>query len=160
MLVSLVVHRSALGVVAVVVGALVVACSTAGPQPAAPATQAPVQAASGVNQTLIDAARKEGTVVWYTSVDTSVAEEVGKKFEARYSGMKVDVNRSGSERVMQRVMQEAQSSVKAVDVVHTSDAGNFVDLKNQKMILKYTPGSAEKYASDFKDKDGYYFAWR
>jgi iron(III) transport system substrate-binding protein len=160
MLVSPVAHRAALGLVAVVVGALVAACSAPGQQPAAPATQAPAQAATGVNQALIDAARKEATVVWYTSVDTSVAEAVGKKFEARYSGMKVEVNRSGSERVMQRVMQEAQSNVKAVDVIHTSDAGNFVDLKDQKMILKYIPASVEKYASNFKDSDGYYFAWR
>jgi iron(III) transport system substrate-binding protein len=158
MLASLFAHRLAL---LGLLGALsVVACSAPGQPPAAPAAQAPAQAGGGVNQALIDAANKEGTVVWYTSVDTSVAEVVAKKFEARYSGMKVDVNRSGSERVMQRVMQEAQSNVKAVDVIHTSDAGNFVDLKDQKMILKYTPASVDKYASTFKDKDGFYFDWR
>jgi iron(III) transport system substrate-binding protein len=158
MLASLVAHRSALALAS---GALcLVACSAPSPQPAAPATQAPAQAADGVNQALIDAALKEGTVTWYTSVDTSVAEKVAKTFEARYSGIKVDVNRSGSERIMQRVMQEAQSNVKAVDVIHTSDAGNFVEFKDQKMVLKYTPASVQKFASDFKDKDGYYFAWR
>jgi iron(III) transport system substrate-binding protein len=138
-------------------------CSSAAPAaptqaPAAnPAAAAP---AGGVSQDLIDAARKEGTVVWYTSVETSVAEEVAKKFEAAYSGVKVEVNRTGSERVMQRVMQEAQANVKAVDVIHTSDAGNFVDLKNAGIITKYTPASVAKYADQFKDKDGYYFAWR
>jgi iron(III) transport system substrate-binding protein len=158
MLASLVGHRS--GLVAIVGVLCLVACSAPAPPPAAAPTQASVQAASGINQALIDAAGKEGTVVWYTSVDTSVAEAVAKKFEARYSGIKVDVNRSGSERVMQRVMQEAQSNVKAVDVIHTSDAGNFVELKDQKMLLKYTPASVEKYASNFKGTDGYYFAWR
>jgi iron(III) transport system substrate-binding protein len=158
MLATLVAHRAAL---IVMVGACcLVACGAPAQAPAAPTTQASAQGASGANQTLIDAARKEGTVVWYTSVETTLAEEVGKRFEARYSGIKVDVNRSGSERVMQRVMQEAQSNVKAVDVIHTSDAGNFVDLRDQKMILKYVPASVEKYASNFKDKDGYYFAWR
>jgi iron(III) transport system substrate-binding protein len=139
-----------------------------GSTPAAP-TQAPAaqptgaaatKPAGGVGQDLIDAARKEGTVVWYTSVETSVAEEVAKKFESAYSGVKVEVNRTGSERVMQRVMQEAQANVKAVDVVHTSDAGNFVDLKNAGIIMKYIPASVAKYADQFKDKDGYYFAWR
>jgi iron(III) transport system substrate-binding protein len=125
-------------------------------------TQAPAaqQSASGITQDLQDAARKEGSVVWYTSVETSVAEEVARKFEATYSGIKVEVNRTGSERVMQRVMQEAQANVKAVDVIHTSDAGNFVDLKNGNLLIKYTPGSVAKYADQFKDKDGYYFAWR
>jgi len=113
-----------------------------------------------VNQALIDAARKEGGVVWYTSVETSLAEEVARKLEAKYSGIKVEVNRSGSERVMQRVMQEAQANVKAVDVIHTSDAGNFVELKEQNMIVKYAPSAVEKWGSNFKDKDGFYFAWR
>jgi iron(III) transport system substrate-binding protein len=57
-------------------------------------------------------------------------------------------------------MQEVQSNIKAVDVIHTSDAGNFVDLKEQKMLLKYAPASVDQFASNFKDKDGYYFAWR
>jgi iron(III) transport system substrate-binding protein len=158
MLTSFVAHRFTL--VTLVGAVCLVACNSVGQQPAAPSTSAPVQAAGGVNQGLIDAARKEGTVVWYTSVETTLAEEVGRKFEARYSGIKVEVNRSGSERVMQRVMQEAQSNIKAVDVIHTSDAGNFVDLKEQKMLLKYTPTTVDQYASNFKDKDGYYFAWR
>jgi iron(III) transport system substrate-binding protein len=136
------------------------ACAGASQPPAPTAPPAPVQTANGVNQALVDAARKEGTIVWYTSVDTSVAEEVAKKFMAKYTDIKVEVNRTGSERVMQRVMQEAQANVKAVDVIHTSDAGNFVDLKTQKMLLKYTPAASDKYAANFKDKDGYFFAWR
>jgi iron(III) transport system substrate-binding protein len=129
--------------------------------PAATTAPAPAQKPAGtVDQALIDAAVKEGSVVWYTSVDTTVAEQVAKKFEAKYSGIKVEVNRTGSERVMQRVMQEAQAGVKAVDVVHTSDAGNFVELKEQKMLLKYAPAGVEKYPATFKDKDGYYYAWR
>src|SRR4030088_3553175 len=105
MMASLFAHRLAL---VGVVGALCVAAFSApGQPPAAPPPPGPGHAGGGVNQALVDAANKEGTVVWYTSVDTSVAELVAKKFEARYSGIKVDVNRSGSERGMQRAMQEA-----------------------------------------------------
>ena len=116
--------------------------------------------ANGVSQNLVDAARKEGTVVWYTSVETSVAEEIARKFEAKFAGVKVDVNRTGSERVMQRVLQEAEANVKAVDVIHTSDAGNFVDLKNRNMLAKYVPAAVEKYPASFKNSDGFYFVWR
>jgi iron(III) transport system substrate-binding protein len=117
-------------------------------------------AAGGVSQTLIDAARREGTVVWYTSVETSVAEEMAHKFESKYSGIKVEVNRTGSERVMQRVLQEADASVKAVDVIHTSDAGNFVDLKARNLLAKYTPSAVERYPASFKNSDSFYFVWR
>jgi iron(III) transport system substrate-binding protein len=129
--------------------------------PAGATPQAPTAAAaSGVSQSLIDAARNEGSVVWYTSVETSVAEEVAKKFEATYSGVTVDVNRTGSERVMQRVLQEAEAGVKAVDVIHTSDAGNFVDLKNRNLLAKYVPAAVEKYPPNLRNPDGYYFVWR
>jgi iron(III) transport system substrate-binding protein len=143
--------------------ALVLSGCAGGAAPAAPTAAPAAQgapAAAGVTPELVDAAKKEGTIVWYTSVETSVAEKVARKFEAKYPSVKVEVNRTGSERVMQRVMQEAQAGVKAVDVIHTSDAGNFVDLKNGSLLMKYTPASVAKYADQFKDKDGYYFTFR
>src|SRR5688572_9772868 len=77
--------------------------------------QAP--AAAAVDQKLIDAAKKEGKVVWYTAVDLPVAERVGKAFEAKYPGVAVRVERSGAERVFQRIGQEYSSRIYAVDVV-------------------------------------------
>ena len=52
---------------------------------------------------LIEAAKKEGKVVWYTSVDLPLAEKVGKAFEAKYPGIAVRVERTGAERVFQRI---------------------------------------------------------
>src|SRR4051812_49081993 len=74
----------------------------------------------------LEAARKEGKVVWYTSLALTSAEKVAKLFEAKYSGIKVEVNRTGSQRILQRVMQELQANIKNVDVIHTSDAGHYV----------------------------------
>src|SRR6201991_2853721 len=66
--------------------------------------QAP--AATAIDQKLIDAAKKEGKVVWYTAVDLPLAEKIGKAFEAKYPGVSVRVERSGAERVFQRIGQE------------------------------------------------------
>src|SRR5262245_46450871 len=71
---------------------------------------------------LIAAAKKEGKVVWYTSVDVKVAEVVAQAFRAEYPGIDVDVERAGSERVLQRINQEYQSNIHNVDVVNSSDA--------------------------------------
>ena len=38
---------------------------------------------------MIEAARKEGLVVFYTAMDIPLAEELGKAFERRYPGVKV-----------------------------------------------------------------------
>lgn len=105
----------------------------------------------------VEAAKKEGKVVWYTSLVLPSAEKVAKLFEAAYPGIKVEVHRTGSQRILQRVMQELQANIKTVDVIHTSDAGHFVLLKEKKLLAKYTPAGVDSFPAGFKDKDGY--AW-
>src|SRR5712671_533176 len=107
-----------------------------------------------------EAAKKEGKVVWYTSLALTSAEKVAKLFEAAYPGIKVEVQRTGSERILQRVMQELQANIKNVDVIHTSDAGHYVLLKDKKLLMKYTPAGVEVFGAGFKDKDGYYYGLR
>ena len=108
----------------------------------------------------LEAAKKEGKVVWYTSLVLPSAEKVAKLFETAYPGIKVEVHRTGSQRILQRVMQELQANLKIADVVHTSDAGHFVLLKEKKLLAPYTPAGVEKFPAGFKDKDGYYFGLR
>src|SRR5665647_579708 len=52
--------------------------------------------ASAVTPALIEAAKKEGKVVWYTSVDLPLAEKIAKAFEAKYPGIAARVERSGA----------------------------------------------------------------
>jgi iron(III) transport system substrate-binding protein len=116
--------------------------------------------ASPAQDARVAAARTEGKVVWYTSLELSSAERVAKMFEAAYPGIKVDVHRTGSQRILQRVMQELQAGIKNVDVVHTSDAGHFVLLKDKKLLAQHTPPGVERFPSGFKDRDGYYYGLR
>jgi iron(III) transport system substrate-binding protein len=108
----------------------------------------------------LEAAKKEGKVVWYTSLALSSAEKVAKLFEAAYPGIKVEVHRTGSQRILQRVMQELQANIKNVDVIHTSDAGHYVLLKDKRLLMKYTPAGVERFPASFKDKDGYHYGLR
>src|SRR5882757_6030639 len=82
--------------------------------------------AEPVTPALIDAARKEGQVIYYTSTDLPVAEKLAKAFEAKYPGIAVRVERTGAERVFQRIGQEYASNIRAVDVVNSSDAAHFI----------------------------------
>jgi iron(III) transport system substrate-binding protein len=108
----------------------------------------------------LEAAKKEGKVAWYTSLALSSSEKVAKLFEAAYPGVKVEVHRTGSERILQRVMQELQANLKIADVVHTSDAGHYVLLKDKKLLMKYTPAGVDRFPAAFKDKDGYHYGLR
>ena len=108
----------------------------------------------------IEAAKKEGKVVWYTSLALTSSEKVAKLFEQAYPGIKVEVQRTGSQRIIQRVMQELQANIKNADVIHTSDAGHFVLLKEKKLLMKYAPAGIDSFPAAFKDKDGYHYALR
>jgi iron(III) transport system substrate-binding protein len=108
----------------------------------------------------LEAAKKEGKVVWYSSLAVPSTEKLAKMFEAAYPGIKVEAHRTGSQRVLQRVMQELQANINNADIVHTSDAGHFVLLKEKNLLMKYAPAGVEKFPSGFKDKDGYYYGLR
>jgi iron(III) transport system substrate-binding protein len=108
----------------------------------------------------VDAAKREGKVVWYTSLALPSAEKVAKLFETAYPGIKVEVHRTGSQRILQRVMQELQANIRTVDVVHTSDAGHFVLLKEKKLLAKHSPPGVESFPAGFKDRDGFYYGLR
>jgi len=116
--------------------------------------------ASAQDAALVQAAKKEGTVMWYTSLALPSSTSIAHSFELKYPGMDVRVHRTGSQRVLQRVMQEAAAGVKTVDVIHTSDAGHFVLLKEKGMLLKYAPQGTAPFPAGFKDKDGFYFGMR
>jgi iron(III) transport system substrate-binding protein len=100
---------------------------------------------------MVAAAEKEGKVVWYTSVDVKVAEGLAKVFREQYPKIQLDVERSGSERVFQRINQEYQANIKNVDVVNSSDASHFMFWKQQKWLAAHTPPDAQKFASQYRD---------
>src|ERR1700710_636968 len=64
--------------------------------------------AEAITPQLIEAAKKEGKVVWYTSIDLSVSEKIGAAFKAKF-GIEVRAERTGAERVFQRIGREKSS---------------------------------------------------
>jgi iron(III) transport system substrate-binding protein len=120
----------------------------------------PMARAQETTPTMIAAAKKEGKVTWYTSVDVKVAEVVAKAFRADYPDIDIDVERAGSERVFQRINQEYQSSIHNVDVVNSSDASHFLYWKEQKWLAPHTPPDVKRFPAQYKDPEGYYAAWR
>jgi iron(III) transport system substrate-binding protein len=117
--------------------------------------------ASAVTPALIEAAKKEGKIVWYTSIDLKVSQEIAQRFEAKYSGVKVQVERTGAERILQRIGQEYSSSIHAVDVVNSSDASHLAYWKEQGWLAPYVPEDVAKfYPPEHKDPDGMFASFR
>src|SRR5499425_3255968 len=117
--------------------------------------------AEPITPALIEAARKEGKVVWYTSIDLSAAERVAKSFEAKFPGIPVRVERNGAERLFQRIGQEYSSNIHAVDVVNTSDASHVIPWKRNGWLAAYVPEDVAKhFPAEHKDPDGTYASAR
>ncbi len=118
-------------------------------------------AAEAVTPTLIEAAKKEGKVSWYTSVDLPLAERIARTFEAKYPGVAVRVERSGAERVFQRIGQEYASKIHNVDVVNSSDAAHLIVWKRQGILAPFVPDDvARHYPAEHKDADGQFASFR
>jgi iron(III) transport system substrate-binding protein len=125
----------------------------------------PVRAAPpepmAITPALIEAAKKEGKVAYYTSVDLPLAERIAKSFEAKYPGIVVRTERTGAERVFQRIGQEYGSRIYAVDVVNSSDAAHFIAWKRDGVLAPVLPEDvARHYPAEHKDPDGMFASFR
>jgi iron(III) transport system substrate-binding protein len=117
--------------------------------------------AEPITPALIAAAKKEGQVVYYTSTDLPVAEKLAKAFEAKYPDIAVRVERTGAERVFQRIGQEYASSIHAVDVVNSSDAAHFIVWKREGVLAPFVPEDVAKfYPPEHRDIDGQFASFR
>jgi iron(III) transport system substrate-binding protein len=130
------------------------AASAAGLVFAEPLRAAALQA-SGVTPGLIDAARKEGKLSFYSALELNVAERVARTFEAKYPGIAVRVERSGAERIFQRIAQEQGSGIKAVDVANSTDPAHYLDWKKNGWLEPYMPEEvARNFPADQISPDG------
>jgi iron(III) transport system substrate-binding protein len=110
---------------AVIAGAFAVLCGQAIAAPPAP---------EPITPQLVEAATKEGKIVYYTAIDIEVAQALAKNFEKQYPGISVQVERTGSERIFQRLSQERASNIFTADVLDSTDQALFVTWKKQGIL--------------------------
>ena len=105
------------------------------------------------------AARKEGTVSWYTSTPIQTAQRIAKAFENE-TGIKVQLFRSGGEAVLRRFFQELDAKKIVADIVTISDPTAVEALIRRNALVAFKPKNFEKVPDEFKNKDGYAVAQR
>jgi iron(III) transport system substrate-binding protein len=110
---------------------------------------------------LIEAARRESKVVLYSAIDLPVGEKLGKAFEAQYPGIEVQIERTGSERLFQRIQQEFSSNIHAADVITTADASHFISWKKNGWLAPFVSEDIAKYfPPQHRDGDGMFVTSR
>ena len=100
---------------------------------------------------LYEGAKKEGKMMWYTSLTGGPNTDAPKVFEAKYPGIKLEVYRGDSDAIIQRVLQEAQAKRYLVDTIETT----FPILKvmqEYKLLAPYFSPHLAQYADEAKEK--------
>ena len=134
---------------------------TAVPLLGLPARPRAATAATPLTDAVIAAARKEGTVVFHTSIEVSVCEQIIAGFNKRYPDIKVQLERTGAERILQRINQEYSSGIHAADVVESSDTGMFLDWKKKGWLATIVPPEViEFWPEAERDPDGKFASMR
>jgi len=97
------------------------------------------------DQRLLDAAKKEGTLTFYTSMQTPESGPLSAAFEKKY-GIKVILWRATSDQVIQRSITEARGNRNAMDVVETN-APEIEALAREGVVAEYV----SPHFKDFPD---------
>jgi iron(III) transport system substrate-binding protein len=109
--------------------------------------------ASAQDPNLLAAAKREGRVVWYSSVGES--QQFAQEFEKKYPFIKVDVVRGTVYPLMNRILNEAAAGNYLFDVVR--QATLTIGLLIQRGLLQpYESPERVAYAAGWKDKQGYW----
>lgn len=103
---------------------------------------------------LSDAARREGEVVYYASMNLSEANALIAEFEKRHPSIKVKLQRSGSEKLLTRVLTEARAKKLSADVIQTVEFSMHI-LSRRGLLARYLPQSNSLYPREFKE-EGYW----
>ena len=114
-------------------------------------------AAHAADPALVQAATKEGSVSWYTSlVANQTVRPLTAAFEKKYPGIKVDATVGGGIDLDVKVRLEGQAHTMHADVYHGGSA--IGGLKAQGLIEPYFPESARHFPPEMKDAEGYWTA--
>ena len=108
-----------------------------------------VRAAS--TNAILDAAKREGEIVFYASMNLAEANIMIAEFEKRYPSIKVKLNRAGSEKLLTRVLAEARAKRVAGDVIQTVEFSMHI-LKRSGVLARHISPSDSLYRKNFKDE--------
>ena len=108
----------------------------------------------GADQALIDAAKKEGAVTWYTTlIVNQMARPAVDAFEKKY-GIKVNYIRNDSQEIMLRVQAEARSGKVLADIYDgVTGVGTY---KKDNLLEKWQPDAVKILPKEYYDRDGYW----
>ena len=114
-------------------------------------------AQTGPSEAIIEGAKKEGTVVWYGTINVSDGRKVIDAFEKKYPFLKVNFYRAGSQPLLNRLTAEYRSGTYLADVAETNIVESYFFQKKGYFQPYHSP-EAKFFPAEFKDANGFWIA--
>jgi iron(III) transport system substrate-binding protein len=113
---------------------------------------------AGSNSKLIEAAKGEGVVSYYTTMTLSQSKKVVDRFQKKYPFIKPELFRGGGDEVLNRILNEARGGLNAWDVVSTR-GDSVLTLRDAELITSYRSPESKFIDRDMIDDEGYWSAY-
>jgi ABC-type Fe3+ transport system substrate-binding protein len=106
---------------------------------------------------LVEDAKKEGEVVWYSTLSVPESRRLADLFEQRYPFLKVKIVRSGGGALVNRVLNEFNAKAQKADVILGADSRGGIPVFKKKGIITAHKFSNRDFVPDnLKDHEGYW----
>jgi ABC-type Fe3+ transport system substrate-binding protein len=118
---------------------------------------APCSTSRAADAALIAAARKEGKVVWYTTlIVNQVIRPLKTAFERQYPGIELQYARADESPTAAKILEEGVAGRVQADIF--DGITSMVPLKRSRLLAAYVPAAAGQYPAELKDPEGYWNA--
>ena len=98
-----------------------------------------------------------GELLFYSSVPRNLTEPLIKGFEARNPDVKVTMFQAGTETMLEKMQLEIQGKGKPdADVVWVQELPAMERFAEKGLLIRHIPADADKIASAYRDKSGYF----
>jgi len=109
------------------------------------------------NHELIEGAKKEASLVIYTSMTVDQAQKLNDAFRAKYPFLQISMFRAVGERLLTKILTEAQAGTFDFDVVQSAETQAYF-LKKRNLLARYLSPEVKNIQKGFYDSEGFWSA--
>jgi iron(III) transport system substrate-binding protein len=103
--------------------------------------------------TLVESAKKEAKLVWYTSMAIDTSKPLLDAFVKEYPFINAELVRAGEEQLVNRILSEIRAGRWSFDALSTSSIATMIE---RKIVAPYMAPERDLFMDQFKDPQGYW----
>lgn len=112
--------------------------------------------AQGQPREMLETAKNEGTLLWYTGINLADARSLTDLFQQRYPFIKVQIHRASGTQIVSKIMVEKNAGKPQFDV---ASSGVLRVLKQQGVLQPYLSPEATGFSPQYRDLQGYWYGF-